>query len=291
MKKKQMKKLTPGDYINGFILFILAVVFIFPFLYIISISFTDPAAYVPLKFYLIPPKWSLRSYEYILSTPTFMNAMMNTVFVTVTGTICNLFVTFTFAYGLSKKKLPGRKIFAVCVLITLLFNAGIVPNYLLMKNLRLLNSHWALILGGLTNAWSIIVVRTFLQSIPESLEEAAIIDGASELGVFSRIVIPLSIPCIASFTLLFAVGHWNTYFNAMMYLSDPKKWTLQILVKTLVMDSDSNAVGQMSMDSSSLPQETIRMASVVLAMAPILILYPFLQKYFVKGVMMGAVKE
>ena len=280
-----------GEIINTIVLIFISLICLLPFLYIICVSFTDPSVYVPLKFYLIPEKFSIAAYKHILSTPTFLNSMRSTIFVTVVGTLLNLIVTFTFAYGLTKKALPGRKIINICVIITLLFNAGIVPNYLLMKELGLLNSHWSLILGSLTNAWSIIVVRSFMQSIPSSLEEAAIIDGATEVGVFTKIIIPLSIPCIASFTLLFAVAHWNTYFNAMMYLADPKKWTLQVLVKTLVLDSDSNSVGQMSSDAMGLPQETIRMASVTLAMAPILILYPFLQKYFVKGVMMGAVKE
>ncbi len=285
------KKMTPGDYVNYGILTIIALFCLFPFIYVFSVSFTDPKVYVPLQLYVFPKKWSLEAYRYILSTNSFVNSLKSTVFVTAIGTVLSLFFTFTFAYALTRQSLPGRRFFMGCVIVTLLFNAGIVPNYLLVKNLGLINSLWSLILISLTNAWSIIVVKSFMNSLPAELEEAAIIDGASDMGVFWKIIIPLSIPSIASFTLFFAVGYWNTYFNAMMYLSDSKKWTLQVLVKTLVIDSSSISVGQMgSTDTNSLPQETIRMSSVVLAMAPILVLYPFLQRYFVKGVMIGAIK-
>jgi putative aldouronate transport system permease protein len=259
---------------------------IFPFLYVFSVSFTDPKVYVPLKFYLFPEKWSLATYSYLLSTNSFINALKSTVFITVIGTLLNIIVTFTMAYGLTKKTLPGRKVLLGGVVFTLVFSAGILPNYLLVKEMGLLNSYWALIWPALTNAWSLIVVKSFMDSLPPELEEAARIDGCTDLGVFFRIVIPLSMPAIAAFTLFFAVSHWNTYFNALIYLSDSKKWTLQVLVKTLVIDSDS----QGSSDSGLVPQETIRMASIVLAMAPILIVYPFLQKHFTKGVMLGSVK-
>lgn len=176
------------------------------------------------------------------------------------------------------------------VIFTLVFNAGILPNYLLMKDMNLLNSHWSLILSGLTNAWSLIVIKGFLDSLPPELEDAARIDGCSDIGVFWRIVIPLSMPAIAAFVLFFAVSYWNTYFNALVYLSDAKKWTLQVLVKSLVIDSDASGAGSVGSDDRVLPQETIRMASIVLAMVPILIIYPFLQKHFAKGVMLGSVK-
>jgi putative aldouronate transport system permease protein len=227
-----------------------------------------------------------------LSTNSFLTALKNTVYITVVGTIFNIFVTFTMAYALTKKSLPGRTFILYAVVFTLVFNAGIVPNYLLVQGLGLINSHWALILVNLTNAWSLIVVKSFMDSLPPELEESARIDGCSDIGVFIRIIIPLSMPAIATFTLFFAVAHWNTYFNALIYLTDSSMWTLQVLIKTLVIDSGSNAVGQAGAtgDQATLPQETIRMASIVLAILPILVVYPFLQKYFAKGVMLGSVK-
>ncbi|MDF2960161.1 MAG: binding-protein-dependent transport system inner rane component [Paenibacillus sp.] len=286
------KSLTLGDWINYFLLLLISAVSVFPFLYIFSVSFTDPSVYVPLKFYLFPEKWSLASYRYILSTNSFINAIKSTAFVTLVGTVLNLIITFTMAYGLTKKNVDGRNLILSGVIFTLVFHAGIVPNYLLVKNLGLLNSYWALIWPALTNAWSLIVVKSFLESLPAELEESAKMDGCTDVGVFLRIVIPLSMPAIAAFTLFFAVAHWNTYFNALIYISDTKKWTLQVLVKSLIIDSQSNGVGSenVAREGGQAPLETIRMASIVVAVAPILIVYPFLQKHFTKGVMLGSVK-
>jgi putative aldouronate transport system permease protein len=286
------KKLESFDWVNYSLLALISFVCVFPFLYVFSVSFTDPQVYVPLKFYLFPEKWSLSAYKYILSTNSFLNALKSTSFITIIGTILNIVVSFSLAYALTKKTMPGRGIMMSAVIFTLVFSAGIVPNYLLVKQLGLLNSYWALIWPALTNAWSLIVIKSFLESLPSELEDSAKIDGCSDLGVFLRIVIPLSLPAIAAFTLFFAVAHWNTYFNAMIYISDSKKWTLQVLVKTLVIDSDSNGIAQAGSggDDRMVPQETIRMASIMLAMAPILVIYPFLQKHFAKGVMLGSVK-
>jgi putative aldouronate transport system permease protein len=277
--------------VNYSLLGIISLICVFPFIYVFSVSFTDPEVYVPLQFYLFPEKWSLSSYNYILSTNSFINALKSTVFVTGIGTVLSVIVSFTFAYVLTKKNVPGRNLMLSGVIFTLVFNAGILPNYLLIKELGLLNSHWSLILSGLTNAWSLIVIKSFLESLPSELEDAAHIDGCSDIAVFWRIVIPLSMPAIAAFTLFFAVAYWNTYFNALIYLTDAKKWTLQVLIKSLVIDSDSNGVGGAGgSDDRVIPQETIRMASIVLAMVPILLVYPFLQKHFAKGVMLGSVK-
>ncbi|SFM27286.1 putative aldouronate transport system permease protein [Paenibacillus sp. 1_12] len=287
----QRKGLTSGDCVNYFLLLLVSLICIFPFFYVFSVSFTDPKVYIPLQFYVFPEKWSLASYKYILSTNSFINAMNSTIFVTVAGTILNLVFTFTMAYGLTKTGLPGRSVMLGAVVFTLVFSAGLVPSYLLVKQLGLLNSYWSLIWPGLTNAWSLIVVKSFMDSLPKELEDSARIDGCTDLGVFLRIVIPLSMPAIAAFTMFFAVAHWNTYFNALIYLSDAKKWTLQVLVKTLVIDSDSNGVGASGASEQGIvPQETIRMAAIMLSMAPILIVYPFLQKYFAQGVLLGSVK-
>ncbi|MEK3911274.1 carbohydrate ABC transporter permease [Paenibacillus sp. FSL H7-0331] len=286
------KKLTSFDWVNYTMLGIISAVCVFPFLYVFSVSFTDPKVYVPLQFYVFPEKWSLISYKYILSTNSFLNSLKSTTFITVVGTVLNVVVSFSLAYALTKKGMPGRGIMLSAVIFTLVFNAGIVPSYILIKELGLLNSYWSLIWSGLTSAWSLIVIKSFLESLPSELEDSARIDGCTDLGVFLRIVIPLSMPAIAAFTLFFAVAHWNTYFNALIYISDSKKWTLQVLVKTLVIDSDSNGVGQAGAggDDRTLPQETIRMAAIMLSMAPILVIYPFLQKHFAKGVMLGSVK-
>lgn len=285
------KRMTVGDVINCTLLTLFSLVCIFPFLYIVSISFTDASVYVPLEFNLIPKKWSLDAYKYILSTDSFIRAFQNTVFITVVGTILNLLFTFTMAYGLTKTALPGRNLILYMVVFTFVFSAGLVPNYILVQSLGLLNSPWALIWPNLTNAWSLIVVKSFMDSLPKELEEAAKIDGSNDIGVFIRIIIPLSKPCIAAFTLFFAVMHWNQYFQALIYLTDHTQWTLQVLVAALVINSGTDAVaGESANVEGNLPSEMVRMASIVVAMVPILIVYPFLQKYFAKGVMLGSVK-
>ncbi|TDF94105.1 carbohydrate ABC transporter permease [Paenibacillus piri] len=285
------KRLTLFDYINYLLLGLISLLCVFPFIYVFSVSLTHPDAYIPFTFYLFPEQFSLASYKYILSTNTFLDALRSTALITGIGTVLNLIFTFTFAYALSKKHMLGRKLMLGCVVFTLLFNAGIIPNYLLVKELGLLNSYWALIWPTLTNAWSLIVVKSFMDSIPEELEDAARIDGCNDLFVFLRIILPVSMPALAAFTLFFAVAHWNTYFNALIYLTDAKKWTLQVLIKTLVVDSDSAGVAQAgAAEDKIIPEETIRMAAVVLAMLPILAVYPFLQKYFAKGVMLGSIK-
>jgi putative aldouronate transport system permease protein len=280
------KKVSLFDVMNWVILVLFSAIILFPFLYVFSVSFTDPASYVPMKLYLFPGKWSFSTYIYLLTTNSFLSCLKSTVFITVVGTLFNLIVTFTLAYGISKKYVVGRPVILGFIIFTLVFHAGILPNYLLVKEMGLLNSYWSLIWPALTNAWSLLVVKSFIEALPGELEEAARIDGCTDLGVFFRIIVPLSMPAIAAFTLFFAVAHWNTYFNALIYLSDSKKWTLQVLVKTLVIDSDS----QGQSDDVMVPQETIKMASIILAMAPILVVYPFLQKYFAKGVLIGSVK-
>ncbi len=284
------KKATIGDYVNYTAIGVFSVLCILPFVYIISVSLTDSEVYVPLRFSFIPEKFSLGAYTYILSTHFFRNAFVNTLKVTIAGTILNLIVTFTGAYALTKKEMPGRNILLSFIVLTFMFDPGIVPNYVLVRSLGLINTHWALILPLLTNAWSMIIVKSFMNSIPNELEQSAYMDGCNELQIFSKIIVPLSMPAIAAFTLFFAVMRWNDYFSALIYLNSTAKWTLQILVRSLLIDGDAGGFSVSVVDDVNMPQETIRMASVVLAMLPILLVYPFLQKYFVKGVMIGAIK-
>ena len=264
-----------------------------PYLYVISVSFTDPAVYVPFKLYLFPEKASLRTYAYILANSSFVTALKNTVYITVVATSLNVAVTFSFAYGLTKRQMPFWNLLSGMVVFSLLFSPGIIPNYLMVKAVGLINSRWALILPVITNAWSLIIARSFLDSIPKELDESAKMDGANDIGIFLRIIVPLSTAAIATLTLFFAVGHWNVYFNALVYLTDPDKRTLQVYVKALLVDSSTGGAGELAatgLDVMNMPSESVRLATVVLAMLPILLVYPFLQRYFIKGVMLGAIK-
>ena len=202
-------------------------------------------------------------------------------------------MTFSFAYGLTKRQMPLWNLLSGMVVFSLLFSPGIIPNYLMVKAVGLINSRWALILPVMTNAWSLIVARSFLDTIPKELEESAKMDGANDIGIFLRIIVPLSTAAIATLTLFFAVGHWNVYFNALVYLTDPDKRTLQVYVKALLVDASTGGAGDLAatgLDVMNLPSESVRLATVVLAMLPILVVYPFLQRYFIKGVMLGAIK-
>ncbi|MBW7454001.1 carbohydrate ABC transporter permease [Paenibacillus sepulcri] len=285
------KKMSVADVVIYIVSGLISLICIAPFFYIVSVSLTDPSIYVPFKLYIIPEKLSLASYSYILSTSNFINSVKNTLFITVVGTALNIAFTYTMAYALTKKEMPHRNLFMGIVIFTLLFSAGIIPNYLLIKNLGLMNSLWSLILPVLTNSWSLIVAKSFIDALPEELEDSAKIDGCTEIGTFFRIIIPLSKASIATLTLFFAVGHWNTYFSALIYLTDSQKTTLQLYVKSILVDASTSGAGSTgSVDMLNLPSETVRMATVVLAMLPIMAVYPFVQRYFIKGVMLGSIK-
>lgn len=260
-----------------------------PILYVFSVSLTDPDVYVPFEFTVIPKKISFQVYASIMSTPAFVTALKNTVIVTVAGTALSIFATFSFAYGLIKKDLPFRKLFMFFVLFGLLFDVGLIPNYLNIRSLKLINTYWALILPSLLTSWNVIIAKSFLQGIPEDLEEAAKIDGCSYFGSFFRIILPLSTASIATLTLFIAVNQWNQYTKPLMYMTDHNMRTLQVYIKTMLVDSSTTGTG-VGDGNMVLPSETVRLATVVMSMFPIMCVYPFVQRYFVKGVMIGSVK-
>jgi len=291
--KWMLKKATVGDYINYTALTIISLSMLFPFFYVISVSLTDPNSYVAGELILIPKDFSLEAYKVVLQSGQLWNSLSSTLFITIIGTILNLCFTMTFAYVLSKKEIPGWKFFTYLVLFILVFNAGLIPNYLLIREMGLMNSLWALILPGLTNPWALFVVRSFYTTIPKSIEEAALIDGANDLQIFYKLILPLSKPVVAAFALFFAVGLWNTYLNGVFFIQDPAKWPLQVFLSQMIIESNS-ALGSVTdyhlHNEVPPPSETIKMASLVLVMLPILVVYPFLQKYFAKGVLIGSVK-
>ena len=271
------------------IVLIVTLLCLFPFLYVLSVSLTDPEVYVPYEFYLIPKKFSLEVYRSILYNGAFLTAVKNTVYVTVVGTVISVFGTFAFAYGLTKKDLPMHRLFMAFVIFGLLFDPGMIPNYMNIRALGLLNSYWSLILPAVMVSWNVIIAKSFLEGIPGELEEAAKIDGCSYFGVFFKIIMPLATASIATLTLFIAVGQWNQYVKPLLYINDFQKRTIQVYIKSLLVDS-TTGVGNSGDGSNVLPSETVRLATVVLAMLPIMMVYPFVQKYFVKGVMIGSVK-
>ncbi|WP_101786877.1 carbohydrate ABC transporter permease [Nonomuraea indica] len=278
------------DTLNVIVLIGLALITVLPLLYVLAGSFAGEAEISSRPFFLWPEKIVTDAYEYIFATDTFVRALVTTVIVTAVGTVVQLGLTFTMAYPLAKRYLPGRALVLNLVIFTLVFSGGMIPTYLVVRDLGLLDSYWALILPLAINPFYLIIIKSFFQELPQALEEAARIDGANEMGVFFKIVLPLSKPIIATFSLFYAVAIWNDYMSPLLYINDPNKWTLQILVRQLTNTDAANALAQM--DRTWVPPEQgLKFAVVVIATLPILFFYPFLQKHFAKGVLIGSVKE
>ncbi|GBF77200.1 ABC transporter permease [Paenibacillus sp. 598K] len=280
------------DVANYLFLTIFACVTVLPFVYIIAGSFTTEAELAARDFFIIPRDYSLAAYQYIFSSNTIFRSIGVSIFITVTGTITNLMFTLTMAYALSRKDLMGRNTIMNLVIFSMLFSGGMIPSYLVVKELGLIDSYAAVILPGAISAFNLIVIKNFFQQLPPGLEESARIDGCTEIGVLWRIVLPLSKPVIATFGLFYAVGHWNNFFSALLYLNDHTKWPLQVVLREMVMLSQL-AVGDLSnMDPNFVrpPDQAVKMAVIVVGTLPILLLYPFLQKHFAKGVLLGSIK-
>jgi putative aldouronate transport system permease protein len=279
--------------INYTVLTIFALVTLLPFLYVILVSFTDPTEYMSKSIVLIPQTWSLSAYEFIFSTNAFVKAMGVSGFLAVFGTVLSLIVTSALEYVLSRKRLKGKKFFLVAILLTMLFNPGMIPNYLLVDSLGLMDTVWALILPALTSAWYVFLMKNFYQEIPDELEEAAKIDGCSDIGVFIRIMLPVSVSALAAFGLFYAVAYWNTYFSGVLYINTDTLRPLQVLLQMMLVSASQMAdpsIAAMLESEQTVPPQVIKMAAVVISSLPIVIVYPFLQKYFVKGMMVGSVK-
>jgi len=292
MKRNDTTASRIFDVFNVIFLVSFAAITVIPFIYIIGTSFATQAEMASRSFFLIPRTFQLESYKYILSSRTLPQAMWVSVWTTMLGTLVSMVLTLTFAYPLSKKYLVGRNPMLILITFTLVFSGGMIPTYLNVRNLGLLNSYWALILPGAIGTWSLIVVKNFFQALPIELEESAKIDGASDLTVFLRIVLPISTAVIATFSLFYAVGYWNAFRPALLYIpSRPEKWPLQLILRNIVMLS-AGRIDDANFDPSLVlpPTESIRNAVIVFATVPILLVYPFLQKHFTKGVLIGAIK-
>lgn len=277
------------DAVNIVLLAVIAVLMIVPFLYIFSVSFSRLEDVLSSDLLLWPKRWTAEAYTYILGSKSFIRSLLVTGGVTVVGTLANLLFTSTMAYGLSRY-FYGRSVVMFMVLFTFLFSAGIIPTYLVVRGTGLINSLWSLIIPGLIGPWNLIVMRQFFKSIPNELNEAALIDGANDIGIYWRIVMPLSKPALATFGLFYAVGHWNAYFNGLLYLNDPSKWPIQVVLRQIVMVNDQMTLTAEQAMQAVPPPETVQMGAIFLATVPILIVYPFLQKHFAKGVLIGSVK-
>lgn len=276
------------DSIVHLVLIGAAVVTIVPFLQVVTISLSPPEVASAYGLHLFPVEIDLSGYKSILGYETIWTSYWNTLVRTVGGTLLSMFLYIIGAYPLSRKYLPHRKFWTMFVIFTMYFSGGMIPSYLLINNwLGISNTIWSLILPGAVSAYNLIIVRNFFESIPDSLEESAKMDGANDITVLFRIVVPLSKPCLATVSLWCIVGHWNAWFDCMLYIKEEAKYVLQYTLQRILIDGQ---IQDINVTDVVVNTETMKMAALVVSIIPIIVLYPFIQKYFTKGVMVGAVK-
>jgi putative aldouronate transport system permease protein len=283
------------DALNVVLLTLLMIVSIYPLLYVLFASFSDPARLIQHRGLMFKPLgFTLQGYKLVFEYPVLLSGYANTIFYVVVGSAVNLLMTSMGAYVLSRKNLFWGKSMMFLITFTMFFGGGLIPTYLVVQSLGLIDTRWALIIPGAIGTWNLIVMRTSFMSIPDSLEESARIDGANDFTILFRIILPLSKATLAVMTLFYAVGHWNSWFGAMIYLRDRKLYPLQLILREILISNDTKGL-QVVKDASSVSNQDaykslVQYCTIVVATVPILFVYPFLQKYFVKGVMIGSVK-
>lgn len=258
-----------------------------PLLYVLFTSFASKHEIISRGFFLLPKEWTINAYGYLFTNPNFLKSMNNSIYITVVGTFINMVLTTLMAYGLSKTWLKGRRLLNLLIVFSMLFNGGMIPLYLVVKNLHLINSMWSLFLTTAIVPFNLIVMRSFFANVPIELEESARMDGCGETRLLWSIIIPLSMPVIATITLFYAVEHWNTYFSAILYINDADKLPLQVFLRQMLIQPDETVAASPGGFEYS---PAVRMAGVVVTAIPMLIVYPFLQKYFNQGMFVGSVK-
>lgn len=279
------------DVFNILLMLGVMVITIYPFLYVASVSISDQYAVFANQVTFYPIGFDLTAYEHVFKDSRIWSGYGNTIKYAVLGTTINLIFTSLTAYALSKKSLTWRKPISIAIVFTMMFNGGMIPLYLIVKNLHLIDTFWAIILPGAISTWNLMVMRTFFEGIPESLAESAYLDGASEITVFLRIILPLSKPIFLTIGLFYAVQHWNSFFNALMFLNTPTKYPLQIILRNIIIGGEvAMKGGDVGEHRDVVVSLSIKTATIMVATLPILCIYPFVQKHFVKGAMIGSIK-
>ena len=293
MKQNESVASRMFDIINVLIMLLVIAVSLYPLIYLFAKSLSSVEFVSANQVYLYPKGFNVNSYKEVLKNGLFWNAYKNTIIYTALGTTLNLVFTTSMAYALTRKNLIFRKTITMMIIITMFFSGGLVPNFLLIKWLGLYDTLWAMVLPGLISTYNMIIVRTYIMTIPEEIIESVRIDGGNDLHIFSHIIVPLSKPVLATVGLFYAIGHWNSYFNAMIYLKDKFKYPVQLILKEMIVDQDMQSVASGAYELTNQQQPTSEMlvaASIVVTLIPVLIVYPFVQRYFVKGIMIGSVK-
>lgn len=292
--KKRTKKTKEDIIVNVVVMVICVFVIImtvYPLLYVFSMSVSDPAQVRAGQVYLFPKGFTLGAYKELLSSGEIMGKYMNSLWIVVVGTTINLFMTVFAAYPLSRKKFKQRKPIMLFILFTMFFSGGMIPQYMLVNALGLFNTRWAVVLPVAASSFNIVVARTFFAGIPESLEEAAEIDGCGKIGILFRIFLPLSLPVLAVVVLYSAVNHWNSYFTAMLYIPNSKLQPIQAYLARVLMSSQMDNIIRDGAQSADSYAELVKYAIIIMTTVPIMCIYPFLQRYFITGLTLGSVKE
>lgn len=288
MSKSKLKRFTTMDYIVAIILLGLGFIFLYPVYYTIIVSFSDTFNITAGNVKIWPLGFNVAAYRQILSNNRVPQAYLNTILYTAVGVGVNLAMTALTAYPLARKNMWGRSFFMKLITFTMFFSGGLIPTFLLVSSLGMLNTIWALVLPNAIWTYQILIVRSFYMSVPESLHESATIDGASEFRIFLQIMVPLSKPAFATVGLFFFMGHWNSYLPPLIYLKEPTKYPLQVVLREMLIKDDT--VNYNLAIPDNLTPESMKNATIVVSMIPVMLIYPFAQKYFVKGMMLGAVK-
>lgn len=284
--------MTVGDYINTAVLVFVGFLAVYPFLYVVALSLSDYQSVVTGKVFLWPKGINLESYKMIMGDRRVTWGFMNSVLYTVTGSAVSVFLTMLTAYPLADQKLKYRKFLMRIFIGAMLFSGGLIPFYILIRNLHWIDKIWALIIPGAISPFLMIITRTFIEQLPGDLFDAAEMDGCSQMRLFLQIVLPLSLPIVATLALYYAVGQWNSFFTPMIFLNTEKKFPLQVFLRQIVIASQQleTEAARINPGSRNMVPESIKAAVLVVSSVPILIVYPFMQRYFVKGIMIGAIK-
>ena len=294
MKQKKRKKIKPFDVVNGIILIALCITIVVPFLHLLSLSFSPSYVATQGGLHLIPKDPTLDNYKAVLENRYLWNSYKNTILRTVIGTAVQLFFTSMSAYAISKSYFPHKSFWTLFIVFTMFFSGGMIPNYLLVKELGLIDTFAVQIVPGLIGAYNMVLMRNFFSSLPEELEESCMIDGAGRFTIFFRIVLPCSKPILATVSLWLAVGHWNSWYDVLIYINDTDKYGLQNILRRILLQGTTQfldiSTSIMTESTIKISTEGLKAATVFAAIIPIMCTYPFIQKYFVKGVMVGSLK-
>lgn len=293
---KLLRRQKPDDIAVSLVSYAIMIVFagicVFPFIYVATYSLTPYSEYLAHPMRIIPAKIDISAYLKVFEIELIYSGYYVTLFVTIIGTALNVFLLLISAYPLSKRDLKGRNIILALIVFTMFFSGGMIPRFYVVRTLGLLNSPWSLIIPNAISAFNLILMKSFIEAIPESLEESAVMDGANEFVVLVKILLPLSMPAVATFTIFHAVGHWNEYFDAIIYITKRKIWPLMLVLRELVVEQeiDVGRSAELAASEKSANPFTMKMAAIMIATLPIIVVYPFLQRYFMKGILLGSIK-